>query len=239
MGFDAYDVLNIGIKTLVAAVYLYILTRLMGKKQISSLSPYDYVVGIAIGSVAADFSVEASINVWQGMVSLSIWAVFPVILALVSKKSYRARKLLDGTPSLLIHRGQFIEKNIRSSRLTVDDLLEELRVAGAFDPSDVEAAVFETGGRVSVLKKADRLPLTPRDMGQAPPGNGLCVNLVIDAKVIPEHLALIGRDEAWLREEARRQGFGDLREILLACVDVHSKLIVYRKGMDVDDPGLM
>lgn len=113
------DIYITALKSFVSVIILFILTRFMGKKQLSQLTLFDYVVGISIGSIAADFAVESNISYVQGITGLIIYALFPIILSLISLKNYKARKLLDGTPTILIYNGKIIEKNLKKTKLTI------------------------------------------------------------------------------------------------------------------------
>lgn len=228
------DSLSIGVKTVIAAVVLFILARLMGKKQIAQLTFFDYVVGISIGSVAAAMSVDQRISIHAGIVSMILWALFPIAFSFLSIHSMTARRLLDGTPKILIQDGKIIEKNLRKSKFTVNDLLEELRIKDIFNVADVEFAILETGGKLSVLKKAAKQPLTPEAMNLPVADQGVCANIVIDGKIMRENMAQLHIDEKWLKQELRKNNILDVSDVLLASCD--SQLILHidlkREGPD-------
>ncbi len=157
-------VIPIVVKSLVATVVLFVLARLMGKKLISQLTFFDYTVGISIGSIAAAVSVDQRISIENGIVSMLVWAMFPIMLSIISAHSIIARKILDGTPMILIQKGMIIEKNLKKSKLTINDLLEELRLKDIFNITDVEFATLETNGELSVLKAAPSQTPTLSDL---------------------------------------------------------------------------
>ena len=126
----------------------------MGKKQISQLTFFDYVVGISIGSIAASLSVDQRISFIDDITSMIIWTLVPLVFSYLSAKSIKTRRLLDGTPTILIQNGKIIEKNLTKTKLTINDLLEELRVKDVFNIADVKFALLETNGKISVLKKS-------------------------------------------------------------------------------------
>ena len=146
------DSASVVVKSVVAAVVLFILARLMGKKQIAQLTFFEDIVGMSIGSVAAAMSVDRRISIHAGVVSMVIWAVFPIAFSYISMHSMVARRLLDGTPKVLIQDGKIIEKNLKRSKFTINDLLEELRIKDVFDIADVAFAILETSGKLSVLR---------------------------------------------------------------------------------------
>jgi uncharacterized membrane protein YcaP (DUF421 family) len=213
------DILNTALKSIFSVIILFILARIMGKKQISQLSFFDYVSGISIGSIAANFAVDSSINYYKGVTSLIVYALFPIALSYISLKSYKARKLLDGVPSILIHNGLIIEKNLIKTKMNIDDLLEECRTKDAFDISEVEYAILETSGKVNVLIKSANQPVTRQDMNFQAPYKGLCTNVIIDGKILLDHLLSAKKDKTWLINELKKQNINHYQHVLLAYLD--------------------
>jgi uncharacterized membrane protein YcaP (DUF421 family) len=147
----------------------------MGKKQLSQLTLFDYVVGISIGSISGGLAVDPSVNYIKGITGLIIYALFPIILSLLSLKNYKFRKLLDGKPTILVNKGQIVEENLKKTKLTINDVLEECRLKNAFDIADVEFAILETSGKVSIELKSANQPLTPKDMNIKTINKALCI----------------------------------------------------------------
>lgn len=224
------DILTTIFKSTVSVVILFVLTRIMGKKQLSQLTFFDYVVGISIGSIAAEFAVDSSINYAKGITGLIIYSLFPIILSLISLKNYKARKLLDGKPTILVNNGQIVEENLKKAKLTVNDILEECRLKNIFNLADVEFAVFETSGKVSVELKSIDQPLTPKDINIQTAYKGLCINVIIDGKILDDHLQIIGKDRKWIQKELRKQNVLDFKEVLLGYIDSNNQLIVQKKN---------
>lgn len=224
------DILTTILKSTVSVVILFILTRIMGKKQLSQLTFFDYVVGISIGSIAAAFAVDPSINYAKGITGLVVYALFPIILSLISFKNYKARKLLDGKPTILVNNGQIIEKNLKKAQLTVNDVLEECRLKNAFNLADVEFAILETSGKVSVELKSPNQPLTPKDINIQTAYNGLCLIVIIDGEILDDHLQMISKDRTWIQEELRKQNVSDFKKVFLGYIDSNNKLVVQKKN---------
>ena len=222
-------------RTITAAVVLFVLARLMGKKQISQLTFFDYIVGISIGSVAGALSVEQHVSIQDGITSMIVWALFPIAFSFISMHSITARRLLDGTPKILIQSGKIIEKNLKSVNFTVNDLLEELRVKNVFNIADVEFAVLETDGELSVLKKAFKQPLTPADMNFPSAEQGIVANVIIDGKLMKENMAQWNIDERWLLLELKKNHISSAQDVLLACCDMKKVLHIDKKNADPDD----
>lgn len=212
-----YEILSVVIKSLVAAFVLFILARLMGKKQISQLTFFDYVVGISIGSIAAAASVDKRIPIHDGIASMVVWAIFPILFSYITLHSIFARKLFDGKPRVLVRSGKIVESNMKKSKFTVNDLLEELRLKDIFDISEVDYAILETNGKLSVLKK------------NIPQNRGICINVIIDGNLMNSNMKELNIDEAWLLNELSKFGISSVQDILLANCDINHKLYVDRK----------
>lgn len=233
------DIISTLLKSLIAIAVLYLLARLMGKKQVSQLTFFDYVVGISIGSIAAAFAVDPSVNYIEGIAGMAVFAVFPLALSYISMKHYGARKLLDGKPIILIQDGKIMEKALKKSKINVNDLLEECRQKDAFDIADVAYAVFEASGKVSVLKKAPAQPPTRRDMKISIGAEGLCTNIIVDGHVLCNNLQLLGKDAAWLDEELKKQGAPAPEDILHCYIDAANRIHIDRKNRDPAPTPLM
>jgi uncharacterized membrane protein YcaP (DUF421 family) len=224
------DILQTFLKSVISVIILFVLTRVMGKKQLSQLTFFDYVVGISIGSVAAAFAVDPSIDYTRGITALVVYAIFPIALSLIALKSYKARKLLDGKPTILVYHGQLIEDNLKKTKLTVNDVLEECRLQSVFNFTDVEFVILETDGRFSVEKKDSYRPLTPKDMGVTTARPELSMIVVADGEILDDHLAMSGRNRDWLKDELIRQGVADSGSVLLAYIDSGGQLNIQKKG---------
>ena len=218
------------ISSTIAIIALFILARIMGKKQMSQLNFFDYVIGITIGSIASEYAVVRDIHLAEGLTALVVVSLFSILVSYISVKSYRGRKILDGTPVILIENGKIMERNMQKVKLNINDLLEECRQKNIFDIADVEFAILETSGRLSILPRSQNRPLTPKDMKISTAYEGLCANVVIDGKVIEEHLAAINLDIAWLNTELSSQGIMDCSDVLLAYIDTMGALHAHKKN---------
>ena len=223
----------------IAVSALFILTRIIGRKQMSQLTFFDYIIGISIGSIAADFAIHTTINISDGLAALIVFTLFSICVSFVSVKSYAARKILDGTPQILIENGKIIEIGLKKTKLNINDLLEECRQKDIFDIADIEFAILEASGKLSILKKPQVLPLTPKIANIATDYMGLCANVVIDGKIIDKHLTAINLDKTWLHEELAKQQVATVADVLLAYVDSGGALVVHRKGVPGGGGGVM
>lgn len=222
------------LKALFSVSVLFVWSRIMGKKHISQLTFFDYVVGISIGSLSGTFAMDDSIGYIKGVTGLSVYALFTIILSYISLKSYSGRRILNGTPTILIQNGRIIESGLKSTKMNINDLIEECRLKNAFNIADIEFAVLETSGKLSVLLKSYNQPLTPKDMNIATEYKGLCINLIIDGRVLDDQLKTADRSEDWLSSQLQVQGIKSPSEVLLAFIDSSNKLYVYKKESNSD-----
>lgn len=220
------DIYRTAIHSIISVGILFILTRMLGKKQIAQLSFFDYVIGISIGSIAAQAAIDPNIHYAEGVTGLIVFAMFSIIVSFISIKSYKGRKILDGSPNILIKNGEIIESELRKNRLTVNDLLEECRQKNVFDIKNIEFAILETNGKLSVLLKSSNQPLTPKDMNIKVDAQGLCTNIIIDGKILEKHLKKKNVTINWLNTELSKRGL-EHSDILLAYIDSSGKLIIH------------
>ncbi|AXI08839.1 DUF421 domain-containing protein [Oceanobacillus sp. 143] len=214
------------IRSIGAFLLLLLMTRIMGKKQISQLTFFDYCVGITIGSIAASMSVDQNIKITNGLVSLVIWGLFPIILSYLGIKSRLFSRITDGKPAIIIKNGEVLEKSMKKNQITLDELLLLLRTQGAFRVSDVEMAVLETNGELSVMKKTDQQPITPSALGLKLEQEHSPTALILDGKLITENLSILGYTEEWIVGEIEKQGASAIKEVFLAQIDSKGELYV-------------
>ncbi len=222
--------LDIVLRAFMAVVVLFILTRILGAKQISQLSFFDYAIGISIGSVAAEMTVDRDIPYHYAVIAMIVFTLVAIGMSVWSDKSIWARRIFIGTPEVLIQNGRLIEKNLKSSKLDVNELLSELRAQGYFNIADIKYAVMETNGKISLMPKETKKNVTCEDLQLSPKSEGLIANVVIDGKVMERNLKAAGRDESWLKQELAKQKCGQISQIFLATLDESGALSVYKKN---------
>ena len=226
----ADKILHTAASSVMAIIALFILARIMGKKQMAQLSFFDYVVGISIGSIASEYAVVRTIHLAEGLTALVVFTLFSLVLSYISIKSYKGRKILDGSPSIVIEKGKILESNLIKAKININDLLEECRQKDIFDIANIEYAILETSGRLSILPKNQNRPLTPKDMQIPTMYEGLCTNVIIDGNIINEHLTAINKDTAWLQAQLHGSDITSPQSVLLAYVDTAGDLHVHAKG---------
>ena len=218
-------------RTVLVLIILFVLTRIMGKKQVSQMNMYDYLVGITIGSIAADISLDIEKDMIAGVVSLVIYGLSGVLVTYLTLKNLHFRRFLCGVPTILIDNGKVIEKNLYKEGIDVNDLQEEARQSGYFDLSKVNYAVLETSGKVSFLAKARDEMVTKGDMKIKAKDEGLCANIIIDGVLVNQNLEQMKKDLDWLLKELHNRGYKDYKNILLMTLDKNGKITIYDKNV--------
>ena len=212
MEINLNELLDVTVRALSSLVTLFIVTKMLGKKQVSQLSLFDYVIGISIGNFAAEMTINLESNEINGIIAVIIFGLVAYIVSIVTMKSIVLRRFFIGTPTILIQNGKILEKNLRKVKFDINDLLEEIRSAGYFDLNEVEYAIMEVNGKLSVLPKSEYKPLTPKDMNIKVNKESICANIIIDSKIMHNNLKNMNKDEKWLFKELKVKGYTDLDE---------------------------
>lgn len=222
------------IRSIIAFVLLMVMTRIMGKKQLSQLTFFDYCVGITIGSIASAMAIDQNIKISNGIVGLIIFGLFPVLLAYGGLKSMKFRRLTDGTPAILIKEGKVLEKSLGKSKMDISELMLFLREKNIFNVSDVELAMIETNGQISVLKKSDQQPLTAHQLGLTVNEEHGPALLIMDGQLLKTSLKTLGYSKEWLLGEIMKQGAFEFKDVFLAQIDSSGNVYVdlYNDKMD-------
>ena len=232
--FIMSDFLNICFRTILILIILFFITKMMGKKQISELNFFDYVVGITIGSIAADISLDIEKNMIAGIAALFIYGFISYIISFVSIKSILARRFFIGVPTVLVEKGKIIESGLKKSKIDVNDLLMVARENGYFNLDEIDYALMEVNGNISFLPKEKEKPVTKRDMKIKCSNEGLTVNAIIDSKYMVNNMKAINKDKEWLDHELKVNGYDNYDNILLATIDNNYKVTIYEKNVKPD-----
>ena len=217
---------NICFRTILVLIILFFITKMMGKKQISELNFFDYVVGITIGSIAADISLDIEKNMIAGIAALFIYGFISYIISFVSIKSILARRFFIGVPTVLVEKGKIIESGLKKSKIDVNDLLMEARENGYFNLDEIDYALMEVNGNISFLPKEKEKPVTKKDMKIKCSNEGLTVNAIIDSKYMVNNMKAINKDKEWLDHELKVNGYDNYDNILLATIDNNYKVTI-------------
>lgn len=225
----ALSLLNTFFRAVVLYTSVLVMMRIMGKREVGQLSLFDLVVAIMIAELAAIPMEDQSVPLINGLLPIGTLVLMEILLSLASLKSHRARQFIEGTPSIVLEKGRILEKEMRRLRYGVEDLISQLREKGIYNLDDVEYAILETNGQLSVIPKADKRPLVTGDLGLATPYEGLPLPLVVDGKVQAENLALGNKDRQWLEQQVTAQGCS-VDQVIYAYLDSQGNVKIYRKG---------
>ena len=226
--------LNICFRTILVLIILFFITKMMGKKQISELNFFDYIVGITIGSIAADISLDIEKNMIAGIAALFIYGFISYIISFISIKSIWARRFIIGVPTVLVEKGKIIESGLKKSKIDVNDLLMVARENGYFNLDEIDYALMEVNGNISFLPKEKEKPVTKKDMKIKCSNEGLTVNAIIDSKYMANNMKAINKDKEWLDHELKVNGYDNYDNILLATIDNNYKVTIYEKNVKPD-----
>lgn len=216
------------VRSFIGFFSLLIFARIIGKEQISQLNFFDYVLGITIGSIAATLTTDLSSRAWPHWVGLLTWAVLGILMEMISTKWRYAAKYLEGEPAIVIMNGKIMENVLRKMKYRISEILELLRNKGVFDLNQVDFAIIEPNGQISVLLKPEYLPLTPTDLNVKVSPSGISTELVYDGIIIEENLRQLNKDKNWLLEELKKQGIKDISEVFLVTLNPAGSLYVDR-----------
>lgn len=221
--------IEILLKTVVAFIGILVVSKLLGKKQMSQMTFLDYATGIVLGVIAAAVAMDRGSNTGIWMWALGIFTLLYLITGSLTVKSRPLCKLLEGEPVVVIHNGKILEHNLARMRYDMENLLAQLREKNVFNIADVEFAVAETNGGLSVLMKSQRRPVTPRDLGIPTQYEGLPSEIIVDGLVVYQNLQQNNLDEQWLITELKNRGYNSPREIKYASLDVDGNLYIDEK----------
>ena len=232
------DTFNIIIRCVVAMTTLFFMTKLLGKKQVSELSLFDYVVGISIGNFASEMAINLEAEFFNALLAIVVFGLLAYIISILTLKSLKLRKFFVGAPTILIENGKLIYKNMKKSMIDVNDLLSQAREMGYFDISEVEFAILEANGKISFLPKGEYKNVNIKDMNLKIEKQGLCANVIIDGNIMNDNLINIGKDEKWLLHELDVKG-KNVSDILLATVDINDKIVIFDRRKDIDSKKIL
>ena len=225
------NICNISMRTIVIIVLMFFITKMLGKKQISQLSLFDYIVGITIGSIAADISLDLEKGLLAGMISLFLYGFIAYLISKLTTKSIVARRFFTGVPTVLMEKGKIIESGLNKVKIDVNELLAEARINGYFNLDEIDYAIMEINGNISFLPKEKEKPATKKDMKIKVTDEGLTSNVIIDGEIMDNNLKAISKDKKWLDHELKVLGYEDYNKVLLATVDSNQKIVVYEKNV--------
>ena len=225
------EVGDVVIRAIISLFTLFLVTKLLGKKQVSQLSLFDYVIGISIGNFAAEMTINVDSQYMNGTVAVLVFGLVAYSVSLVTMKSIHLRRFFMGRPTLLIQDGKLLIKGLKKVKFDVNDMLEECRGNGYFDISQIAYAVMEANGKISILPKSEYQQPTLKDLNIKGQRAGLCANVIIDGKLMQDAMNNMHVDKQWIMHELEVQG-KKIENVLLATLDNNQKMLVYEKNVN-------
>ena len=233
MDINWQDIFTVVLRSFISFFLLFFITKMIGKKQVSELSLFDYVIGISIGNFAAEMTMNIDDQYLNGVVALLIFGLIAYTVAIVTMKSMNIRRFFIGNPTIIIQNGKIIEKNMKDVKIDINDLLEQCRTNGYFDINEIEYAIMEANGKLSIMPKAEYKPLTPKDSGTKVQKQVLLGNVLIDGNLMVDNLEIMGKSEEWLIKELKVKGYKTYENILLVTLDNNDKITVYERNDNI------
>ena len=206
---------------------LFVIAKIMGHKQISQLDFFDYITGITIGSIAAELATELE-KPWKPFVAMVIYGTVAVALSLLTSKLPRIRKYINGTPTIIMNGGKIYRKNLKKAKLDLSEFLMLCRQEGYFNLKDIQTAIFEYNGRLTVLPVSTKRTMNPLDMNIIPEVETINTEVIMDGSVLDGNLKRLGLDKNWLKGELKQQGINSEKQVFLALCDNNNQLTVFK-----------
>lgn len=208
-------------------IILFTLTKIMGQREMSQLSIFDYFITITIGSIAAEMSTSLENNFIQPVVAMIVYAVITLIVSFLNTKFVKLRPILSGKTLILYDNGTLFKENFKKAKIDLNEFLVQCRTSGFFNLSDIKTALLEENGKISFLPYSDKRPANPSDFNMKPKEDGIITNLILDGKIMEENLKELKLDKLWLMEMLQKQGIIKTDNIFLATYNTDGNLSVY------------
>ena len=233
-GDNVNSILFMSLKGSIAVIYLFLVIKLLGKKQISELNIFDYIIGLSLGNIAAEMTVNDDITIMEGIVSMTVYGIFSLFVSFITEKSIWARRLITGEPVVIMENGKISREQLKKCKIDINDLLQDARESGYFDISEIDYAVMEPSGKISFLPKGKYHPVTPSDMKLKVGNGGIVANLILDGEIMEKNIKTIGHDKEWLLKRLKDKGYSNPEELLLVTCDSKEKLTIYKNNEKID-----
>lgn len=193
--------LNTFVRVSIIYILVLVVMRIMGKREISQMQPFELVIAIMIADLASVPMSDTGIPIFNGIIPILALLLFQLIISIINLKSIRLRQIICGKPQILIYRGKIDEKALKKEKITINELQERLRQNNIFTLGDVEYAILETSGEISVIQKPEKRNTIPEDFNITPEYEGIPYDLIIDGRIMYDNLKKIGKDEIWLKKQ--------------------------------------
>ena len=221
------EILKVALASLLSAAALFVIAKFIGHKQISQLDFFDYITGITIGSIAAELATELE-EPLNPLIAMIVYGAITVILSVITSKFPKTRKFINGTPTIIMNGGKIYRKNMKKAKIDLSEFMMMCRQEGYFNLDDIQTAIFEYNGRLTVLPVSTKRPINPEDVNLAPQSEYISTEVIMDGRVLDENLRRMGLDIKWLEKQIKEQGCKNAKEIFLGLCDQNHKLTLYK-----------
>lgn len=225
-----HQVLPVVLRSVGSIIALFILAKVMGYRQISQLNMFDYINGITIGSIAAEMAIGDNKVFWDGMVAMIVYTVIVTLSSTITDHSIHLRRLVGGKPYILLQGGVIYRKNMKKAKLDLGEFLIQCRNMGYFRLSDIQAAIMEPNGKLSILPASGSRPVSANDLKITAEQDWLNVNVIVDGKIQEKNLKSLGKDNAWLKSQLKIHNIQNVQDVLLATYAPDNCFEVYEKS---------
>ena len=220
------DYIKLILTTLLSAISLFAIAKFMGHKQMAQLDFFDYINGITIGSIAAELATELE-QPLKPLIAMVVYGFVSVLLTLIARKFPKTRKFINGTPTIIMDNGKIYRKNMKKAKLELSEFMVMCRQEGYFNINDIQTAIFEYNGHLTILPSSAKRALTPADMQLKVEKETICTEVIMDGEILHENLKCLGLNIEWLEKELQNQHYHNHKEVYLAICDYNKKLSIF------------
>lgn len=221
------DIIKVIGTALLSTVTLFIIAKILGHKQMSQLDFFDYITGITIGSIAAELATELE-DPWKPLTAMVVYGIVAFLLSIVMSKIPRTRKFINGAPTIIMNNGKLYRENMKKAKLDLSEFMVMCRQEGYFNLNDIQTAVFEYNGRLTILPVSSKRPMNPEDMNITPQTEYICTEVIMDGRILEENLKRMGLDTKWLQKQLESQGYHNAKEVFLGLCDEKNTLSLFK-----------
>lgn len=220
------EIVKVLLTSLLSVGALFLIAKIMGHKQMSQLDFFDYISGITIGSIAAELATELE-EPLQPLIAMAVYGVAAILLSKITSLVPKTRKYINGTPTILMNNGKIYRENLKKAKLDLSEFMVMCRQQGYFNLGDIQTAVFEFNGKVSILPVSEKRPANPGDLNLSPQPEYIRTEVVMDGRMLDENLKRMGLDDKWLKKQLNAQGYKKIGDVFLAVCDENGQLTVF------------
>ena len=220
------EIIKVLLTSLLSVGALFAAAKIMGHKQMSQLDFFDYISGITIGSIAAELATELE-EPLKPLIAIAVYGAVAVLLSKITSLFPKSRKYINGTPTILMNNGKLYRENLKKAKLDLSEFMVMCRQQGYFNLSDIQTAVFEFNGKLSILPVSKKRPANPEDLNLSPAPEFIHTEVIMDGRILDENLKRMGLDDKWLQKQLNAQGYKKADEVFLALCDENNQLTVF------------